>query len=148
MGLLVASKTVQEDFKMSWSKELDLRDFHPRGGLQSFHKFVALPFWKETRILKMPNDSRLGLSFRWHNSSMTLIGTSFPDLQELDLSFGRLQFGGGLVKWLAESSARTHFAETFHNLISLKLGIYDFHEADMLVSFTKLRKLHLGPLGG
>ena len=95
----------------------------------------------------MPKDARLGLSYRWPNSSMSLIEKCFPDLQELDLSFGGGLFGGGLVKWLEESSTRLHFSQSFAKLTSLKLHVYDFQEADMLVSLTKLRRLHLGLLG-
>ncbi|CAK8987661.1 unnamed protein product [Durusdinium trenchii] len=144
LGLLAASKKAQEDFHKSWSRELDLKDFRSRGGLQSFHKFLGRPIWKEAQTLRMPKDARLGLSYRWPNSSMSLIEKCFPDLQELDLSFGGGLFGGGLVKWLEESSTRLHFSQSFAKLTSLKLHVYDFQEADMLVSLTKLRRLHLG----
>lgn len=147
LGLLAASKKAQEDFHKSWSRELDLKDFRSRGGLQSFHKFLGRPIWKEAQTLRMPKDARLGLSYRWPNSSMSLIEKCFPDLQELDLSFGGGLFGGGLVKWLEESSTRLHFSQSFAKLTSLKLHVYDFQEADMLVSLTKLRRLHLGLLG-
>lgn len=143
LKLLAASRQVQEDFARHWSYELDLTNLKSRGGLQSFHKFLALPRWKGAKILRMPKDDQLGLSYRWPNSSMSHIMTCLPNLQELDLlSFGFL----ALAKWPEADSTRAHFAQSFSKLSTLKLALAEYKQADMLTSLSSLRVLHLGRL--
>lgn len=141
LKLLAASRQVQEDFARHWSHELDLTNLKSRGGLQSFHKFLALPRWRGAKILRMPKDDQLGLSYRWPNSSMSHIMTCLPNLQELDLlSFGFL----ALAKWPEADSTRAHFAQSFSKLSTLKLALAEYKQADMLTSLSSLRVLHLG----
>lgn len=141
LKLLTASRQVQEDFARHWSYELDLTNLKSRGGLQSFHKFLALPRWKGAKILRMPKDDQLGLSYRWPISSMSHIMTCLPNLQELDLlSFGFL----ALAKWPEADSTRAHFAQSFSKLSTLKLALAEYKQADMLTSLSSLRVLHLG----
>lgn len=141
LELLAASKQVQEDFSKHWSHELDLTNLKSRGGLQSFHKFLGLPRWKCAKILRMPKDGKLGLSYRWPNSSMSHIETCLPNLQELDL----LSFGiRGLVKRPEDGGTRSHFAQSFAKLTSLKLALAEYQQADMLASLSSLQILHLG----
>ena len=141
LKLLAASKQVQEDFVKHWSEELDLTNLSSRGGLQSFHKFLALPRWKAAKILRMPKDGKLGLFCRWPKNSMSHVTTCLPNLQELDL----LSFGLH-VKWPEDDSARAHFAQSFANLFTLKLALAEYQQADMLASLSNLRVLHLGCL--
>lgn len=141
LPLLAASKQVQQDFANHWCFELDLSKLRSRGGLQTLHKFLALPRWKAAKILRMPRDYKLGLSYRWPNSSMSHITTCLPNLQELDL----LSFGP-LVKWPEDESTRKHFAQSFAKLSTLKLALAEYQQADMLASLSDLRVLHLGCL--
>ena len=141
LKLLAASRQVQEDFARHWSYELDLTNLKSRGGLQSFHKFLALPRWKGAKILRMPKDDQLGLSYRWPNSSMSHIMTCLPNLQELDLlSFG---FSGSCKMARGRFDTGTFCTKLF-KVVHLEVGLGWVQASRYVDFFIKFARLTFG----